>query len=1106
MKRIFTIILVIGLVFGLAAPAWAADGISNVEIKCNGAVVGTSIVGYNQEVTISGNIPLNETYAGSGDGQSVTYHLSNDANASISDVSTGGIRIFSLTVSGSKIASLNGKVELTLTKDYTTYVDGEETESATGFPVATYTTPNISIAHEAKMTASNIKLSCPDNHTFSVTGSGTTFSCTIPLACANANHTITISTQNLETGLTPTIGNSTVPSNTGSFSTSIKITNEAAESTTYTLSLSAPSADLTMKSVTLTSNSSTVGSNTTATPSTNSSSPTIINVTSTTSGSISISVNAEANAQGATATPSSASFSLAEGASQAFSVLVTAPNGATQTYYYRATRSTAAVTLLNSITLSSSLGSITNVMSDALSRTLTINTSLENATFTIVPGPGCTIMRFRLKTSSSWTIVKEQIVDVSKSFGPTTMPTTGNSREYEIEVKAPNGDLIIITLTVTNTTGTSLATSVYIRNSSTYGSGSTATSPSSVAIYSNSGTQTMTVSSSYTSSTLYAHIALASGVTLSSATFDGSNLSLSGTATERVLQLSSSLSGDLVLRFSSGDSRTINIDRGSSSSNRLSNLRISNTTNSNTSNLYDLNPSFSSGTKSYTVYVDSGTTYIYIFPTKNSNSDTLTVTGTTGMTVTDYFSSSGYYRITLGTSSSKTVYIAVNNSSGSDRYSISIDQGANVNRNASLNTLSVRNGSSSGSSTYTLSPSFLYNRLNYDVSLSNSVTEAYIHFTLYTSSASVSVSNASLVSTGVYRATLSGGQPKTVTISVTYSGTTTRYYINLGGSTKARLNSLRVASQDNTSSSYQYTLAPSFSSSITNYTVLIPYTNSSSRPVWIMATLNNSNDDLRVDGSVSSSGSWVNVSSVSPGNHSNVEIRVDDSDGNRNTYKLDIIAAPSNASNDANLNTLSLTRGNSSSNNISFNTSFNSNTTSYTADSVANDVDSVRVYASGYRASAIVVNNELMDDSYITVGLNTGSNTIRVTVYAENCETSKTYTISINRGASGSADCSLAGLEVRTSTQTLNLIPAFVKTTFTYTINVSDDITQLSFRPTASDSGATIRMQGISLTSGQWSGYNSLYSGTTSFVFTVTAADGSTTSSYTVSVVRGLNP
>ena len=865
--------------------------------------------------------------------------------------------------------------------------------------------------------------------------------------------------------------------------------------------------DVTMKSVTLTSSGATVGSNNEATPSTTSSAPTVINVTSAVSGSITVSVVVAPNDSSATTTLSMSSFILAAtGASQDFNVVVTAPNGDTRTYYYRATRvagstnnSLSKVAIMSS---STELASTTTQFPTSATSAYGFSTPNANSTVTVTATPADNTATIAYYNSHS-----------GGTATSTLSLTVGTAQQFRVVVTSQSGAVATYYYTVTRqAAAVSLATAVNIRTgSSSSSSGSLVVSGS--AITSTSGAQTLTIPASYDgTSNFYAHVTLASGVSLSNTVTNSNNIVLlslpSGTASK-----------DFTLTFSAGGAthyKTITLERAGST-NTLSNLYIKKNVTSSTGNTYVFTTSpssFSSTTRSYTVYVESDTDYIYIYPTKNSSSDDISISGTYYSLSSNNWSNSGngsgYFVVRLNSSGTNTVYINFNNSA-TNRYTLTISREAEVVRNASLNSLSVRSGSSSSSSTYNLSPSFTYTRLNYDVDLNRTVSEVYLHFSAYSSGANVTVSsNATWVSNGVYRATITSGQSKTVTITVSNSGNTTRYNINLnsgGSSTKARLSRIRVASTNSTSSSYQYTMLPAFDPLLTEYTVLIPYDNSTNRDVWVQGTLNNSGDSMTIDGSSTNNDDWKSFS-IRAGNTSRIKVTVDDNDGNTTTYNLNLVAAPSGASTDANLSSLSLRSGSSGSTTISFSPSFSSGTSNYTATSIANNVDTIRVYADGYSAAGILVNDVPVSGSYATINLAEGDNDIDVTVYAEDCKTYKTYYISINRGYGGSSDSSLSGLELRTgasTSQTLNLIPAFVKTTLNYKANVGDDVTQVSFRPTATDSNAVIRLQSSTLTSGQWTGYNVVNSGTNTFVFSVTSPDGVNTSLYTVEVTRGLS-
>jgi hypothetical protein len=319
-----------------------------------------------------------------------------------------------------------------------------------------------------------------------------------------------------------------------------------------------------------------------------------------------------------------------------------------------------------------------------------------------------------------------------------------------------------------------------------------------------------------------------------------------------------------------------------------------------------------------------------------------------------------------------------------------------------------------------------------------------------------------------------------------------------------------VADYNNPSSSDYLTMVPSFSSTITDYVVLMPYSSSGSRDIYAQGTLNSSSDTLTIDGNGANNNDWVRVSSISPGNSKSFKVDVEDNDRNKTTYNLRVVSASNSASSDSKLTSLSVSSGSSSSSNMTLSPSFSANTTSYTVDNVANNIDSIRIYADSRYAAAILVNDVLLTSSYVNVDLAVGRNDIRVVVYAEDCRNQNrtTYNIVVNRGNSSSTDSSLSSLELQTagaSSQTLNLIPGFSRSISNYTANVADGVTQVSFRPTATDSNATIRFQGAIVSSGQWTTYQTVNNGDNVFIFSVTAASGGTPTTYTVTVKRGIS-
>lgn len=82
------------------------------------------------------------------------------------------------------------------------------------------------------------------------------------------------------------------------------------------------------------------------------------------------------------------------------------------------------------------------------------------------------------------------------------------------------------------------------------------------------------------------------------------------------------------------------------------------------------------------------------------------------------------------------------------------------------------------------------------------------------------------------------------------------------------------------------------------------------------------------------------------------------------------------------------------------------------------------------------------------------------------------------------------------------LAPPFAAGTTTYNADVTNDIVSITVTPTASDTGATIRVNGVTVASGSASGAINLNVGANTIYVVVTAGDGATTKTYTITVTR----
>ena len=183
---------------------------------------------------------------------------------------------------------------------------------------------------------------------------------------------------------------------------------------------------------------------------------------------------------------------------------------------------------------------------------------------------------------------------------------------------------------------------------------------------------------------------------------------------------------------------------------------------------------------------------------------------------------------------------------------------------------------------------------------------------------------------------------------------------------------------------------------------------------------------------------------------------------------------------------------------------FASSTTEYTA-TVANDVTQTTVTPTTNDDGAtyeIKLGGVTDDDG--TIPLAVGSNVITIEVTAEDGNAAKTYKVTITRAEPDSepevsTDATLSGL-------TLSGIDfgAFNSATTGYTASVANDVTQTTVTPTANDGGATyeIKLSGVT----DDDRVVPLAVGSNVITVEVTAEDGNTARTYTVTVTRAAPP
>jgi hypothetical protein len=177
-------------------------------------------------------------------------------------------------------------------------------------------------------------------------------------------------------------------------------------------------------------------------------------------------------------------------------------------------------------------------------------------------------------------------------------------------------------------------------------------------------------------------------------------------------------------------------------------------------------------------------------------------------------------------------------------------------------------------------------------------------------------------------------------------------------------------------------------------------------------------------------------------------------------------------SSDATLSSLTLSSG-------TLSPAFNASTTSYTLN-VANTVSLIDVSGTANHDGATVSGNVRGK------ALEVGDNIVNITVTAEDGTTTMTYTVTIHRLSS---DATLKSLALSSGT----LSPSFNANTLRYTVNLSNDVSLIDVTGSANHPAATVN--------GNVSG-KALDVGNNTVEITVTAEDGTSVSTYTVTLVR----
>lgn len=535
------------------------------------------------------------------------------------------------------------------------------------------------------------------------------------------------------------------------------------------------------------------------------------------------------------------------------------------------------------------------------------------------------------------------------------------------------------------------------------------------------------------------------GVTISSGSASG-NLSLSvgsNTVTIDVISQNSTLQRSYYLNITRVGKNETNLDGISLSQGLLTN--------------------FDSAVTDYQLSVNNSVSTLNVAPSLTDSNATVTVNG----------GAPGDVALAEGENIIEVVVTAEDGSS-SRTYTLVVTR--ELITNANLQNLVLSDG--------TLTPAFDPTVTAYTASVGKTVSSITVTPTTEASAASVTVEGVTVTSGTASGAVSLGAGDNVITVEVTAEdGTTTQAYtvtVNRPANTNAALGNLLVSKTG---------LTPVFDSVQTAYTLDV---DNATTTITFAPTVDDPNASVTVNGDPVTSGMASNAIPLNIGaNVVNILVTAEDGTTQKN-YAITVNRAGSS------INTLDAL----SVSGVTLSPVFDSATSTYSA-SVSNGTTSVTVTPTVTDANATVKVNTVSVTSGTASGsisLNEGANAISVVVTAEDGSTN-TYTINITR-STASTDATLSALTVSTG----SLSPSFTSGTTAYTVNVPYATTTVTMTATVSDANYTgLTVDAVSGTSGVASAGIALSVGNNPIDVVVTAEDGTTTKTYTVTVHRNNN-
>ncbi len=492
---------------------------------------------------------------------------------------------------------------------------------------------------------------------------------------------------------------------------------------------------------------------------------------------------------------------------------------------------------------------------------------------------------------------------------------------------------------------------------------------------------------------------------------------------------------------------TVTVMRAGSSDATLSALSLSGVT---------LSPVFASGTTTYTASVGNTVT-------KTTVTATAAVGAVYEVKLNGVVDEDGIVGLVVGAGNVIGVLVSAQDGETTQTYTVKVMRTGSAD--ATLSALSL--------SGVTLTPAFASGTTAYTASVANTVTETTVTATASDANASVEVKlNGVVDQDGVTPLVVGDGNVIAVVVTAQDGETTQTYMVSVtrSGSSDATLSALSLSGG---------TLSPAFASGTTTYTASVA--NSVTETTVTATAATGATHEVKLDGVVDQDG--VTPLVVGSGNVIAVVVTAQDGETTQ-TYSVTVTRA---GSSDARLSALSL-------NGVKLTPAFASGTTTYTA-SVANTVTQTMVTATAVEGASyeVKLNGAVDQDDIVPLAVGAG-NVIAVVVTAQDGKTTQSYSVTVTRA--GSANATLSAL----SLSGVTLMPAFAAGTTAYTASVANTVTETTVTTTAVAGAAyEVKLNGVV----DQDGIVPLAVGDGNVIaVVVTAEDGKTTTTYTVTVTR----